>query len=460
MDDFEFISNNNCTALTWPKELQRDTNFPFNILPYNSQPYYWPDSNLGPYFGIFQKDWTKSPNSTLQFENQAAHGTPIVPYAATGLRQYAQKFIYSFNSTHNGFLYEYCTSVFGEPTRGRTVDGFYGRASKPVLIAQPRPQRPGWDGCRDRYDVRTDLPQSLQYVHPRARYGHRAIFHENTSEIIFYGGQAYLADQAIAYRLEKTFDSAVQSDMWYYNLDHCVNNCTGHGDCYYGFCFCFVGYYGVDCSNTSCPGTFCHYDPISHEQICTHACQAAYNHTDNDTYVQDIAKIPCSIEHPGESNGICDGFGTTMCAPPFITQDCSVKDCPKNCSFNGWCSVEFPVSRCMCQPGYFGDICDQKLCLNNCSYPNGVCNTTSGMCACNMMYSPYLNTREFKPWDGEDCSYLFPYAAGMRGLHVASWMYVVMVGVAIVLGMDALTWVGARETGEHSGDCSVHLNAS
>jgi hypothetical protein len=30
---------------------------------------------------------------------------------------------------------------------------------------------------------------------------------------------------------------------------------------------CYVGYYGVDCSNISCPGTFCYYDPDSHEQV-------------------------------------------------------------------------------------------------------------------------------------------------------------------------------------------------
>ena len=82
-----------------------------------------------------------------------------------------------------------------------------------------------------------------------------------------------------------------------------------------------------------------------------------------------------------------------------------------NCSFNGWCSVEYPVSRCQCNPGYFGDICDGKECLNNCSYPNGQCNHTTGNCKCNMMYSPYNNSRPYFPWGGEDCSYLFPYAA-------------------------------------------------
>lgn len=103
--------------------------------------------------------------------------------------------------------------------------------------------------------------------------------------------------------------------------------------------------------------------------MCTHACQAGYNHTDNDTYVTDIRKTPCSFDLPGEVNGICDGFGTSQCAPPFIGirqifaemlfkflylgDDCGTKDCKMNCSFNGWCSVEYPVSRCMCSPVSF-----------------------------------------------------------------------------------------------------------
>merc|ERR1712146_657264 len=90
---------------------------------------------------------------------------------------------------------------------------------------------------------------------------------------------------------------------------------------------------------------------------------------DDDVYVPDITKIPCTRGSPGEINGICNGFGTTQCAPPYVGDDCGTKDCKNNCSFNGWCSIEYPVSRCMCQPGYFGEICQYKLCLNNCPFP-------------------------------------------------------------------------------------------
>lgn len=189
-------------------------------------------------------------------------------------------------------------------------------------------------------------------------------------------------------------------DMWYFNIYHCINNCSNHGICYFGFCQCYVGYYGEDCSNTSCAGTSCYYDDYTHDQTCLHACQAGYNHTDNDTYVQDIAKLPCDPDPKryggamlGESNGVCDGFGTVQCAPPFLGDDCGTRDCRSNCSFNGWCSIEYPVSRCMCQPGYFGNVCEHKMCLNNCSYPNGLCNHTTGFCMCHYTYSPYNNTR-------------------------------------------------------------------
>ncbi len=365
-------------------------------------------------------------------------GTAEYPYAATGSMQYAKPFFYSFNSSHNATLVESCTRVFGEPTRGRTNDGLFGRANGSVFIAQPRPQKPGWDGCRDRYDQRSDLPEGLQYVQPLPRYSHRAVYSKNTSEILFYGGQAYTAVQSKS--LNQSWPFYTQSDMWYYHLNHCVNNCSLHGDCYFGFCQCYSGYYGVDCSNVSCPGTFCYYDEISHEQICTHACQAGYTHTDADVYVQDIAKLPCSLKNPGESNGICDGFGATQCAPPFVGDDCGTKDCKSNCSFNGWCSIEYPVSRCMCIPGYFGEICELKLCLNNCSYPNGECNTTSGQCGCNMMYSPYNNTREYHPWDGEDCSYIFAYEGGLRSfsMNMQAWYWVLLVAMVVLLSVGSI----------------------
>jgi len=139
----------------------------------------------------------------------------------------------------------------------------------------------------------------------------------------------------------------------------------------------------------------------------------------------------------GESNGVCDGFGTCQCAPPFINDDCAIKDCANNCSHRGHCSVEFPVSRCICNPGYYGEHCQFKVCLNNCSYPNGRCDPQTGLCACEQLYSPYQNWRPFKAhgdpptWGGEDCSYLWAFCAGCRGAPAAlTWAVVALATLA------------------------------
>ena len=54
----------------------------------------------------------------------------------------------------------------------------------------------------------------------------------------------------------------------------------------------------------------------------TQPSQAGYKHYDGEEYVQDAHKVPCSQYNPGQQNGICDGFGTSQCAPPYIGDDC------------------------------------------------------------------------------------------------------------------------------------------
>ena len=145
-------------------------------------------------------------------------------------------------------------------------------------------------------------------------------------------------------------------------------------------------------------------------QLCQHCCSATYIHTDADVFVENQRKVPCDANSKGLSHGICDGFGNCQCAPPFLTEDCSVKDCPANCSGRGVCSVEYPVSRCMCDPPAAGNDCSLSVCANNCSYPNGECNTTSGLCSCAKIKSPYNRTVFFTAYDGPDCSYVRPFA--------------------------------------------------
>jgi hypothetical protein len=246
-----------------------------------------------------------------------------------------------------------CSCICLEPLSPQVLDGKAGRSNSSVLIAVPRRQRPGWDGCRNRDDGNLLLSQELQYIKPYARADHAGVYVPQTGEILIYGGKAYLAEQPRSNKV--TWPYKVADDMWYYNFNHCVNNCSLHGDCKLGFCEvwpllcpslalyfvsrsllcslsypvsprfsarsllcqCYVGYYGVDCSNTSCPGTFCYYDADTHDQaplppslsssplclmlppplissppqVCTHACQAAYNHTDDDVYIPNMRKV-------------------------------------------------------------------------------------------------------------------------------------------------------------------------
>ena len=132
-----------------------------------------------------------------------------------------------------------------------------------------------------------------------------------------------------------------------------------------------------------------------------------YRHHDAERYLGDRSleerKVPCDADHPGQSRGICNGWGTCQCAPPFIGDDCSIRDCPDRCSEHGWCLVEFPVSRCVCETGYNGLACENKQCLNNCSWPNGNC-TASG-CTCNAMRNPYDRDIPWLVFGGLDCSF-------------------------------------------------------
>ena len=78
------------------------------------------------------------------------------------------------------------------------------------------------------------------------------------------------------------------------------------------------------------------------------------------------------------------------------------------------------------------------MCLNNCSYPNGHCDPLTGKCTCEMMYSPYNNTRKYFPWDGEDCSYLAAYCAACA-LNKTSILFLalcLLVTLSLALNQD------------------------
>ena len=382
---------------------------------------------------------------------------PVFPYAATGPYQFVRLVNASqpeyqaigWGNWSNGTVYMRCTSNYGEPTRhdeekGR-LDGEYGRSDTRIRIPIPRRQAPGWDGCRDRYNDDPGFPNELAYIRPQQRSDHRSIYIDllpiykkndykekvsewnndeiNTreapiasqatlksvnhpltgesgddgkkGEIYIFGGVGYSEVQMTSYKV--TYESIVREDFWRLGVHECLNNCSSHGVCDYGFCTCFDGYYGMDCSNISCPGDFCYYDNVTHVQHCQHCCHSGHHHEDGEDWTHGVnkRKVQCTHDTPGESNGVCDGYGHCQCAPPFLGEDCSMKDCKDNCNYNGYCSVEYPISRCVCNPGYYGPECQYRTCLNNCSYPRGECDSSTGQCTCLPQKNPYYNRENF-----------------------------------------------------------------
>ena len=81
-------------------------------------------------------------------------------------------------------------------------------------------------------------------------------------------------------RTDSTFNNDVMDDFWQYNINACPSNCSDNGICKYGYCFCHDGYYGLDCSNVTCPGDRCWYDEFTNEQHCRHCCHSPFVHTD------------------------------------------------------------------------------------------------------------------------------------------------------------------------------------
>jgi len=302
------------------------------------------------------------------------------------------------------------TSVLAYPTRNTLLDGLYGRRREHLVVNITRRQAPGWDGCRDRIDNRTDLPSELMWVQPSPRSHHAVTYSTRHRMLLAFGGHGFESEQLD--QQSTSLPVASNGELWEFSIDQCAKNCSNSGDCSYGFCKCHSGYYGYDCSNSSCPGDFCYYDQDAEEQVCKHCCHAPYTHQDNDVYIADYGKLSCSLDRPGRSNGICDGYGTCLCAPPFIGLDCAIKDCSNNCHGNGYCSEEYPVSRCICSPGYTGIDCAIKECLNNCSYPNGQC--WNGTCECRMLMDPYNRTRNWRAYEGQDCSFLIPFAEAVH----------------------------------------------
>eukprot|EP00939_MAST-03C_sp_MAST-3C-sp1_P000025 g25.t1 len=321
-------------------------------------------------------------------------------------------------------------SVWGQPMRFDS-DLFPKLRGRQLHIRQPRRQRPGWDGCRDRYDRREDMPNKLMWEQPSQRWNHAAIFNNDTGIMLLTGGIHFPRPELASFDKTPVFEAVF--DTWAYDINKCAHDCNGHGDCVLGYCFCESGYYGLDCSNTSCPGDYCYYDPVTWKHVCRHCCsKMSVLDPANNVFEQLRArKIGCSATEDGVENGICDGFGHCQCRPPMVGDDCSIRDCPNDCSAHGVCALEYPQARCICDPKWTGEDCSSITCLNNCSYPWGQCD--DGTCRCKDIMNPYNNTMVYAQYEGPDCSYVTPYAASARAGANARLVAVALISMAHAL---------------------------
>ena len=125
---------------------------------------------------------------------------------------------------------------------------------------------------------------NLMWSQPAQRSMHRGVWSNKHRLFLIFGGTGYTEWKRDPYRPRPTgygvndtveigyksggsLYSGVISDMWVWFRDVCPNNCSYHGKCFYGTCLCDEGYYGVDCSNTSCPGDYCYYDDQTLQQV-------------------------------------------------------------------------------------------------------------------------------------------------------------------------------------------------
>ena len=335
-DDIKNINaNDNCIQLK-PAVKPNKELYP----SFKEQPWYTPDPNNNSlYFGIVDdaevfirrlrekflnsnKTILDDEGNRIWIQSNIPDGTPIAPYAATGSRQYAQLKQMKYNDTLTTPVWEWCTSVKGQPDRNNNYNNDNNNHPSFLIISQLRRKSLGWDGCRDNFI----------WKYPSSRSGHKGIFMTNYKMGFIYGGSGYtdnVIKNSISITNDKTHETHVLDDFWMISMENCINNCSNHGLCNYGYCECDEGYYGIDCSNVTCPGSICYYDD-KYEQHCNHCCfdDEGYNNDDdsddNSMYADSgsIYKVPCKIRgngiFSGKSQGICDGFGSCQCASGYL----------------------------------------------------------------------------------------------------------------------------------------------
>ncbi|KAL3859709.1 hypothetical protein ACJMK2_009914 [Sinanodonta woodiana] len=134
-------------------------------------------------------------------------------------------------------------------------------------------------------------------------------------------------------------------------------DCSGHGDCVQGHCYCHDNWSGTRCDDLSCPAE------CSSHGICTSNgcdCFPGYkggncSNTCEEGWYGENCQYRCQCEH----NATCDIISGTCLCPPGLTGHLCESECPL---------------------GYYGNVCDQE-----CSCDDGcLCDPVTGSCNYNI----------------------------------------------------------------------------
>jgi len=218
----------------------------------------------------------------------------------------------------------------------------------------------------------------------------------------------------------------------------CPGNCSGHGTCRAGQCYCAGGWAGVQCGQLaegSCPHNCSGHGSCNHRTMQC-ACEHYFVGAACDTAVPGCPNF-CS--HAGHCVD-----GSCRCEPGRVGADCAqlqlaLATCPDDCgtSERGTCVA----GMCHCIPPATGPSCaestDPKKCPNDCS-AHGACDTVTGRCTCVADHT------------GDMCELLVAQVRStfllVTGLVVAAILCLVVCGIAawgrIVRG---LSWTDMRK---------------
>jgi syndecan 4 len=163
----------------------------------------------------------------------------------------------------------------------------------------------------------------------------------------------------------------------------CEGDCSLHGVCVNGSCFCAPGFHGRGCELLACTGggestQGCNGKGECVEGVC--ACNDGWGG-------QDCAERACPKDCSGR--GICSK-GECTCMTGWSGPACDVPGCPGHCSGNGYCDGSTAHAVCKCYPGWEGLDCATSTCSKGCS-GHGSCDANS-TCRCD------------EGWAGFDCS--------------------------------------------------------